>query len=83
MSRTIATEKTDAFAEELVSRALEDLPDSPLEKMDQLIDWEQFREPLLRAWSWASEDGHHRGRPCWDVLWMWTLLVVGKNNGNL
>ena len=82
MSRTIAAQETDAFAEELVSRALAELPDGPLEKLDQLIDWEQFREPLLRAWPWASEDGH-RGRPSWDVLLMWKLLLVGKNYGNL
>ena len=82
MSRTIVTQETDAFAEELVSQALADLPDGPLENLDQLIDWEQFREPLLRAWPWASEDGH-RGRPSWDVLLMWELLLVGKNYGNL
>ena len=82
MSRTIVAQETDAFADELVSRALAELPDGPLEKLDELIDWEQFREPLLRAWPWASEDSQ-RGRPSWDVLLMWKLLLVGKNYGNL
>ena len=82
MSRTIAAQEADAFAEELVSRVLAELPDGPLEKIDELIDWEQFREPLLRAWPWALEDGR-RGRPSWDVLLMWKLLLVGKNYGNL
>lgn len=69
MNRTIAAQETDAFAVELVSRALVDMPDGPLEKLDQLIDWEQFREPLLCAWPWASEDGQ-RGRPSRNVLLM-------------
>ena len=38
MSRTIKLQETDAFAVELVSRALADLPDGPLEKLDLLID---------------------------------------------
>ncbi len=82
MSRTIESRETDAFADELVSRALVNLPDGPLEKLDQLIDWEAFREPLLRAWPWAAADAH-RGRPSWDVLLMWQLLIVGKHYGNL
>lgn len=61
-----------------MSRALEDLPDSPLEKMDPLFDWEQFREPLLRAWPWASEDGHHRGRPyCGCGNYWWWVRTTG------
>ena len=82
MSRTIESQETDALANELVSRALASLPDGPLEKLAQLIDWEQFRAPLLRAWPWAQTDAN-RGRPSWDVLLMWKLLIVGKNHGNL
>ena len=82
MSRKIESQETDAFAAELVSRALANLPDGPLEKLAQLIDWEQFRAPLLRAWPWAQSDDQ-RGRPSWDVLLMWKLLIVGKNFGNL
>ena len=78
----MSRKKTDAFADELVSRALASLPDGPLEKLAQLIDWEQFRAPLLRAWPWAESDAR-RGRPSWDVLLMWKLLIVGKNYGNL
>ena len=81
MSRTIESRETDVFADELVSRALANLPDGPLEKMDQLMDWEQFRAPLYRAWPWAREDAH-RGRPSWDVLLMWKLLIVGQNYGH-
>ena len=73
MSRTIKSQETDALAS---------LPDGLLEKLDQLIDWEQFRAPLLRAWPWA-QSGTNRGRPSWDVLLMWKLLIVGKNYGNL
>ena len=30
-----------------------------------------------------QETEAHRGRPSWDVLLMWKLLIVGKNYGNL
>ena len=47
MSRTIESLETDAFAAELVTRALSSLPDGPLEKLVRLIDWEQFRAALV------------------------------------
>ena len=74
MSRTIESQETDA----LVSQALASLPDGPLEKLNQLIDSEQFRASLLRAWPWVQSDAK-RGRPSWDVLLMWKMLIVGKN----
>lgn len=67
MSRTIASQETDAFADEILSRALAEVPDGPLEKLSELIDWEAFRKPLLRAWQWAAEDVRRvglLGMPC-------------------
>ena len=64
MSRTIESQEPAAFADELVSRALVSLPDGLLEKLAQLIAWEQFRVPLLRAWPWAQSNAN-RGRPSW------------------
>ena len=82
MSRTIESRETDVFAAELVSRALANLPAGPLEQMDQLIDWEQFRALLYHAWPWAREEVP-RGRPSGDVWLLWKLLRVGKNYGHL
>ena len=82
MSGKIESAETDAFTQEIVAGAAAKLPDGPLEQLHKLIDWESFREPLLRAWPWAREDAGP-GRPSGDVLVMWKLLIVGKNYGNV
>lgn len=58
MSGMIESQETDAFADELVPRELANLPNGPLDQLDQLIDWEQFRAPSYRAWPWAREDAN-------------------------
>lgn len=50
--------------------------------MDSLFDWERFRGILERAWPWTRHDAKP-GRPSWDAVLMFKVLVVGKTKGDL
>ena len=62
--------------------ALERADDTHLEKMDALFDWERFRAILEKTWAWTRNDSQP-GRPSWDAVLMFKVLVVGKTKGNV
>lgn len=82
MTRTIEAAETDAFAAAVVQTMLAQVEDSDLELMDKLVDWEDFRSTLESIWDWTVADGR-RGRPSWDAVLMFKVLVYGKYEGNL
>lgn len=82
MTRTLRPTDADLLPDSSMFDALERAGDTYLERLDSLIDWEQFREPLERAWPWSRDDARP-GRPSWDATLMFKVLVVGKTKGNL
>ena len=46
----------------------------PLEVLNQVVDFEQFREPLERALGYA--DGSNGGRPPYDPVVMFKILIL-------
>ena len=50
----------------------------PLEVLDQVVDFEQFREPLERALGYA--DGSKGGRPPYDPVVMFKILILAARH---
>lgn len=50
----------------------------PLEVLDQMVDFEQFREPLERALGYA--DGSKGGRPPYDPVVMFKILILAARH---
>ena len=50
----------------------------PLEVLDQVVDFEQFREPLERALGYA--DGSRGGRPPYDPVVMFRILILAARH---
>ena len=82
MTRTMRSAEADLLPDSSMFDALDRSGDTYLEKLDSLVDWERFRAPLERAWPWSRHDSRP-GRPSWDALLMFKVLVVGKTKGNL
>ena len=53
----------------------------PWQKLATLIDFEQFREPLEACWRKDSKP-ELGGRPPWDAVLMFKILLVGLNTGS-
>ncbi len=82
MTRTVRPSEADLLPDSSMFASLERSKDTHLEKMDCLFDWERFRETLERAWPWTRHDARP-GRPSWDAVSMFKVLVVGKTKGDL
>ena len=82
MTRTLAAAATDCFVDAEVNAALAGAKDTALEKMAVLVDWEGFRPVLESLWTWTVADGA-RGRPSWDAVKLFKVLVFGKYYGDL
>lgn len=82
MTRTVRPSEADLLPDSSMFAALEGSADTHLEKMDSLFDWERFRGTLERAWPWTRHDARP-GRPSWDAVLMFKVLVVGKTKGDL
>ena len=82
MTRTVRPAEADLLPDAAMFASLERSRDTHLEKMDSLLDWEHFRETLERAWPWTRHDPKP-GRPSWDAVLMFKVLVVGKTKGDL
>ena len=82
MTRTVRPAEADLLPDAAMFASLERSRDTHLEKMDSLLDWERFRETLERAWPWTRHDPKP-GRPSWDAVLMFKVLVVGKTKGDL
>ena len=49
-------------------------------KLNELVDFEMFREPLEACWRKASKPAQG-GRPPWDAVLMFKILLVGLKTG--
>ncbi|MXX94187.1 MAG: IS5 family transposase [Gammaproteobacteria bacterium] len=82
MTREISSSESDCFVASEITDALSQVKETMLERLDRVVDWERFRVPLGLIWTWTGDDGR-RGRPSWDAVQMFKVLVYGKCHGNL
>ncbi len=54
----------------------------PLEQIKQLVDFERFRPILEECWRHEAADPSQGGRPAYDVVMMFKVLLIGRK-GNL
>jgi IS5 family transposase len=66
----------DLFAIDTQLRKLTKLGD-PLEKINEIVDWEIFREPIEKA---IRRDMSKGGRPPFDVVFMFKILMLQQWN---
>ncbi len=79
-SSTIMT-KSKLFSAREAYEELDQLGD-PLEQMKQLVDFERFRPILEACWRHEAADPSQGGRPAYDVVMMFKVLLIGRM-GNL
>ena len=82
MTRTIEVAEADGFVDAEMAAVLALVKSTALEKLAAVVDWERFREVLESIWPWTVADGSP-GRPSWDAVKMFKVLVYGKFYGNL
>ena len=82
MTRTIEAAEADCFDDVTMAAVLAKVKETALEKLAAVVDWERFREVLESIWPWTVADGSP-GRPSWDAVKMFKVLVYGKFYGNL
>jgi len=70
------------FVDAEMAAVLALVKETALEKLAAVVDWEQFREVLESLWPRTVADGSP-GRPSWDAVKMFKVLVYGKFYGNL
>ncbi|MDE0093014.1 MAG: hypothetical protein OXO49_00705 [Gammaproteobacteria bacterium] len=74
MTREISSSASDCFVASEITEALSQVKETMLERLDRVVDWERFRVPLGLIWTWTG-DGGRRGRPSWDAVQMFKVLV--------
>jgi IS5 family transposase len=65
--------------EDLYLSKLSDKGD-PLERLNKIIDWESFRPVLQRIFRLGQKDRRKGGRPRYDVVMMFKLLLLQRYN---
>jgi IS5 family transposase len=66
----------DLFGNDIQFRKLTKLGD-PLEKINRVIDWEMFREPIEKA---IRKDMSRGGRPPFDTVFMFKVIMLQQWN---
>lgn len=53
----------------------------PWQVLDENVDFEAFREILEECWRPANIEPTHGGRPAWDAVLMFKILLIGRKTG--